>query len=112
MEKFQFNGYPAFSLKLSDGRIVAYLDYCPHKGRPITAEGFKLEKDAIVCPFHEAAFDLKTGSLLRAPYSKTPCPPQCSLIRLILDDKNEPVRFESEPRMPELPEKRETFKQG
>ena len=75
MRKFQFNGYPVFSLRLSDGRAVAYLDYCPHRGRPITAEVFRLEGDVIICPFHGAAFDLKTGGLMRAPDSKTPCPP-------------------------------------
>ncbi|MGC8569412.1 MAG: Rieske (2Fe-2S) protein [Nitrososphaeria archaeon] len=106
MRKFQFNGYPVFSLRLSDGRYVAYLDCCPHKGRPITADGFRLEEDVIICPFHWAAFDLKTGRLVSAPDSKTSCPPDCSLIKLVLDDKGEPLRFEGEPRMPRLPEKR------
>ena len=103
MKKFQFQGYPAFSVELSDGRVVAFLDYCPHKGRPITADGFSLEGDIIVCPFHRAAFDLKTGKLVREPVSKTPCPAECSLIRLLLDENSVPIAFDGEPKMPRLP---------
>ena len=105
MERFQLNGFPAFSVKLTDGTTVAYLDYCPHKGRPITAEGYRLENGTVVCPFHSAAFDLKTGTLVKAPVSKTPCPAQCSLIKVIFNEKNEPVGFDGEPKMPRLPDK-------
>ncbi len=101
MKRFQLNGFPAFSVELKDGTTVAYLDYCPHKGRPITANGFKLDDDTIICPFHGAIFDLKDGSLARPPVSKAPCPPKCALIKVILNP--EPVGFESEPKMPKLP---------
>jgi nitrite reductase/ring-hydroxylating ferredoxin subunit len=30
-------GYPVFIVTLNDGNSVAYLDYCPHKGRPVTS---------------------------------------------------------------------------
>ncbi|MEM3197716.1 MAG: Rieske 2Fe-2S domain-containing protein [Conexivisphaerales archaeon] len=103
MERFQLNGFPAFSVKLSDETTVAYLDFCPHKGRPITANGFKVERDNIVCPFHFAKFDLKTGTLVEAPISKTPCMPPCRLVKVIFNGKNEPVGFDSEPRMPQMP---------
>ncbi|MDG6935698.1 MAG: Rieske 2Fe-2S domain-containing protein [Nitrososphaerota archaeon] len=106
MEKFQLKGFPAFSVQLSDGTRVAYLDYCPHKGRPITAEGSRVENDTITCPFHNAVFDLRTGTIAKLPVSKTPCPPQCSLIRVVFNEKNEPVGFDGEPAMPKLPERR------
>ncbi len=105
MKRFEFQGYPAFSVELN-GKVVAFLDYCPHKGRPLTAEGFRLEDGRITCPFHGASFDLETGKLVKEPVSKTPCSPECCLIRLILDENNQPVRFDSEPRMPKLPDKK------
>ncbi len=105
MKKFQLNGFPAFSVELEDGTTAAYLDYCPHKGRPITANGFKVEHGTIVCPFHGATFDLKNGSLVKPPVSKTPCPPTCTLIKVIFNYKLEPIGFEGEPKMPKLPER-------
>ncbi|MGC8557623.1 MAG: Rieske (2Fe-2S) protein [Nitrososphaeria archaeon] len=103
MKRLQYMGYPVFVITLSDGTEVAYLDYCPHKGRPITADGFKIEGDTIVCPFHGAAFDLRNGMLIRLPVSKTPCPESCSLTGVKLSNGS-PESFMGEPKMPRLPE--------
>jgi len=103
MKRIQYMGYPVFIVTLNDGNSVAYLDYCPHKGRPITADGFRIEDDSIVCPFHSAAFDLRNGRLIRHPVSKTPCRENCSLIGVRLSNGN-PAGFMGEPKMPRLPE--------
>jgi len=82
IERFLSNGGPAFKVKL-DGEYYSYLDYCPHKGRVITSEGFIIVDGKIRCPFHGAEFDLKSGKLTVPPISKTPCSPDCKLIATV-----------------------------
>jgi nitrite reductase/ring-hydroxylating ferredoxin subunit len=48
-----------------DGTFFAIDDTCPHAGAPLS-EG-TVQGGKIVCPWHEAAFDLKTGEVLAPP---------------------------------------------
>ncbi|WP_338602588.1 Rieske (2Fe-2S) protein [Sulfolobus tengchongensis] len=93
----EMNGYPIMIYE-KDGKEYVYLAGCPHKQRPITAEGFKIEGDTITCPFHNAVFNLLTGELIKPPQSKTPCPPVCTLIKAKIE--NGKVIFEREPFVP------------
>ncbi|AWR98059.1 Rieske 2Fe-2S domain-containing protein [Acidianus sulfidivorans JP7] len=98
----QFDGYPILVYE-KNGKKYMYLAGCPHKKRPITANGYKIEGDNIVCPFHKAVFSLLTGELVKQPESKTPCSEDCKLIKVeIIDGK---AKFEKEPFIPELPKK-------
>lgn len=47
------------------GHYYAIDDTCTHAGAPLS-EGH-LKGDAVVCPWHGACFDLKTGTLLGGP---------------------------------------------
>ena len=47
------------------GAFYAIEDTCPHAGGPL-CEG-KVEGETVVCPWHDAAFDLKTGDVLAPP---------------------------------------------
>ncbi|ARM76606.1 Rieske (2Fe-2S) protein [Acidianus manzaensis] len=88
-------GYPLMVYE-KDGKRYVWLAGCPHKRRPITADGFRLDGDNIVCPFHKAVFSLITGELVSPPISKTPCN-NCRLIRAYIDDG---VRFDGEAFVP------------
>jgi len=47
------------------GTFYAIDDTCPHAGGPLS-EG-QVDGDKVVCPWHDAAFDLKTGDALSPP---------------------------------------------
>ncbi len=47
------------------GTFYALEDTCPHAGGPLS-EG-QVEGDKVICPWHDAAFDLKSGDLLAPP---------------------------------------------
>ncbi|QXJ27700.1 putative Rieske protein [Saccharolobus shibatae B12] len=95
----EIDGFPIMIYE-KDGKEYAYLAGCPHKQRPITANGYKIEGDKIICPFHNAVFSLITAELIEPPKSKTPCPPNCKLIKAkIIDGK---ALFEGEPFIPRL----------
>ncbi|BFH73035.1 Rieske 2Fe-2S domain-containing protein [Sulfurisphaera javensis] len=98
----EIKGYPIMIYE-KDGKKYMYLAGCPHKQRPITTEGYKIEEDTIVCPFHKAKFSLITGELIKPPESKTSCPPDCKLIRV--DIIGNEIKFEKEPFHPSLPKK-------
>lgn len=102
-KEFTFMGYPCFMVNFN-GEVHAYLNYCPHKGRPILHEGYQIQGDKIRCPFHGAVFSLRTGELVQPPVSKTPCPDPCRLIRISLNEDMEPIGADGELRMPRLPE--------
>ena len=48
-----------------DGAFYAIEDTCPHAGGPLS-EG-KVDGGKVICPWHDAAFDLKTGDVLSPP---------------------------------------------
>src|SRR6266496_1009023 len=48
-----------------DGTFFAIDDTCPHAGGPLS-EG-QVDGKKVVCPWHDAAFDLKTGDVLSPP---------------------------------------------
>jgi nitrite reductase/ring-hydroxylating ferredoxin subunit len=52
-----------------DGSLYAIDDTCTHQGAPLS-EGF-CEGTELICPWHGARFDLKTGSNLSPP-ARTP----------------------------------------
>jgi NAD(P)H-dependent nitrite reductase small subunit len=47
------------------GRYYAIDDMCPHRGGPLS-QG-ELEGTTVVCPWHDASFDLATGEVTRSP---------------------------------------------
>src|SRR6266513_2004184 len=47
------------------GAFYAIEDTCPHAGGPLS-EG-QVDGDKVICPWHDAAFDLKTGDVLSPP---------------------------------------------
>ncbi|AKA73102.1 Rieske (2Fe-2S) protein [Saccharolobus solfataricus] len=97
LKVIEINGYPIMIYE-KDGKEYTYLAGCPHKQRPITAEGYKINLDNIVCPFYNAVFSLITGELIEPPKSKTPRTPNCKLIRARLI--NGEVVFEDKPFVP------------
>ena len=103
MKVVHINGYPIMIYE-KDGKEYAWLAGCPHKKRPILAEGHEIRRDIIKCPFHGAEFSLITGELVKQPDSKTPCPPNCKLIKAII--KGDEVEFEGTPFMPEYPKRK------
>ena len=54
----------------SEGSYFAFSDRCPHMNAPLHMG--KIEGSELVCPFHKARFDLKTGNKLSDP--KIPIP--------------------------------------
>jgi 3-phenylpropionate/trans-cinnamate dioxygenase ferredoxin subunit len=53
------------------GRLVALEDRCGHMAAPISMG--KVEGCTVVCPLHDAAFDLTTGGIVRG--ARLPTPP-------------------------------------
>ena len=51
------------------GRVFAAANVCPHIGTPL--DQGTVEGNAIVCPLHRSAFDLKTGKLV-GPWCPAP----------------------------------------
>ncbi|MEO8428227.1 MAG: non-heme iron oxygenase ferredoxin subunit [Verrucomicrobiota bacterium] len=47
------------------GTFYAIEDTCPHEGGPLS-EG-QVDGGKVICPWHDAAFDLKTGEVLAPP---------------------------------------------
>jgi nitrite reductase/ring-hydroxylating ferredoxin subunit len=50
-----------------DGTVLALDDTCTHAGGPLS-EG-EVEEGGVVCPWHGAKFDLRTGAALGPPAS-------------------------------------------
>ncbi|ABW02097.1 Rieske (2Fe-2S) protein [Caldivirga maquilingensis] len=100
----EVNGYPIMVFEWN-GESFAYLAGCPHKRRPILANGYVLNDHYLTCPFHGAVFDLLTGELVKPPNSKTPCPSDCRLVKAILSNDLNSVKFLGDPFKPELPHK-------
>jgi 3-phenylpropionate/trans-cinnamate dioxygenase ferredoxin subunit len=48
-------------------QIVAFKDSCPHAGSSFAAG--RLIGDRLICPFHGAKFDARSGACVNAPYS-------------------------------------------
>ena len=49
----------------SDGNFYAIENVCPHKGVPL--DDGPVENGAVVCSWHGAEFDLRTGKVLSPP---------------------------------------------
>jgi nitrite reductase/ring-hydroxylating ferredoxin subunit len=65
MHRFDPPGRPPIAIFKLDGEYYATDDTCTH-GQASLAEGF-IEDGSIYCPFHEGAFDLKTGKASAPP---------------------------------------------
>jgi len=48
-----------------DGAFYALHDACPHRGGPLSKGTVKGAE--VVCPWHDASFDIKTGAVLDPP---------------------------------------------
>jgi 3-phenylpropionate/trans-cinnamate dioxygenase ferredoxin subunit len=48
-------------------QVVAFEDSCPHAGSSFAAG--RLIGDLLICPFHGAKFDARSGTCVSAPYS-------------------------------------------
>ncbi|MBW5420225.1 Rieske 2Fe-2S domain-containing protein [Streptomyces sp. BG9H] len=57
-------GQNTFPVRVAD-RTVHVPARCPHRGAPLT-EG-TVTGSLLICPWHGATFDLRTGSRLRGP---------------------------------------------
>jgi nitrite reductase/ring-hydroxylating ferredoxin subunit len=97
----EVEGYPVMVYQ-KDGKEYAWLAGCPHKRRPILAEGHKIFDDVVECPFHRARFSLLTGEMVKPPESKTPCE-NCKLIKVEM--KNGRAVFHGQPFVPEMPKR-------
>jgi 3-phenylpropionate/trans-cinnamate dioxygenase ferredoxin subunit len=56
---------------LCEGQVYAIDDTCPHRGAPLSDGECRMGQ--VMCPWHAARFDLKTGKAL--------CPPARSDVR-------------------------------
>lgn len=79
-----------------DGEVRAYPARCPHHGAPL-AEGL-VHGDRLLCPWHQAVFDLRDGELLEPPALE--CLPA---FEVSVDDDGEVVVALPEP----LPDRRQ-----
>ncbi|QKR00679.1 Rieske 2Fe-2S domain-containing protein [Metallosphaera tengchongensis] len=95
----EVDGYPVMVYR-KGGIEYMWLAGCPHKKRPILADGHKIFDDKIECPFHRAVFSLVTGEMVIPPDSKTPCS-MCRLIKVELKEGR--ATYYGEPFFPELP---------
>ncbi len=50
------------------GDMVALAERCTHRGAPLS-EG-KREHDCVICPWHQSAFDLRTGAVRHSPATR------------------------------------------
>ena len=58
------SGEQTFTLRV-DGRAVQLPLRCPHRGAPLTEA--TVSGSLLICPWHGATFDLRTGSRVRGP---------------------------------------------
>jgi nitrite reductase (NADH) small subunit len=56
---FGVDGEQVAVFRLRDGTLRALSAVCPHRGGPI-ADG-TIDRQVVMCPLHQHAFDLKTG---------------------------------------------------
>ncbi|HJV97608.1 MAG TPA: Rieske (2Fe-2S) protein [Arthrobacter sp.] len=56
---FGVDGQQVAVFRLRDGSLRALSAVCPHRGGPI-ADG-TLDREVVMCPLHQHAFDLETG---------------------------------------------------
>jgi nitrite reductase (NADH) small subunit len=58
----RYNGLEAGLFRLSDGRVKAVENRCPHKGGPLS-EGI-VSGETVICPMHGLKINLVDGSVL------------------------------------------------
>jgi nitrite reductase/ring-hydroxylating ferredoxin subunit len=58
-----------FAVRLADGSVRAYLNYCPHRGEPVDRGDGRLftGSGALECSAHGALFDPATGACRNGP---------------------------------------------
>lgn len=64
-----YAGLPILIVR-SGGLIKAFVNVCPHQGRPLCLPSGKTlvsEARYVVCPFHGASFDIETGACAGGP---------------------------------------------
>jgi nitrite reductase/ring-hydroxylating ferredoxin subunit/uncharacterized membrane protein len=60
-------GTPVLVIRTSGG-LIAMADRCTHRGAPLH-EG-EIRDGCVVCPWHDSAFDLVTGAVVRGPATR------------------------------------------
>ena len=68
---------PPVLLVRTDEIVRAYINICPHAGRPLSLpSGKALVNNAIlVCPFHGASFEVENGQCVGGPAGKSALKP-------------------------------------
>lgn len=72
-----WDGAPILVVR-SGETVRAYLNVCPHQGRPLCLPSGKTlvsKGEHIVCPFHGASFELGTGKCVGGPAENTTLKP-------------------------------------
>jgi nitrite reductase (NADH) small subunit len=64
-------GRPIAVFRLSDDRVFALIDECPHRRGPLS-EGI-VSGSVVTCPLHNWAIDLCNGEALAPDRGRTPC---------------------------------------
>lgn len=61
-------GHEPFAVFKSGDAIFVMADKCNHSGASLSLEG-RVEGNAVICGWHDATFDLRTGAGLSGPCS-------------------------------------------
>jgi nitrite reductase/ring-hydroxylating ferredoxin subunit len=75
-------GIPYCVVKVGEDKIKAYITICTHKDLAMFPP--EVKKARLICPFHDAAFDMATGKLARSSRKKAKRLPQVDVE--IVDD--------------------------
>src|SRR5689334_6495458 len=67
-EPFQaaIEGHEPFGVFMANGEIFVMHDKCNHSGASLSLEG-RVENGHVVCGWHDATFDLRTGAAVSGP---------------------------------------------
>ncbi len=64
----EHRGVPYCVVKTDEGKVKAYVTICTHKDLAMFPP--EARKKTLVCPFHDAAFEMATGKLAKASRKK------------------------------------------
>jgi nitrite reductase/ring-hydroxylating ferredoxin subunit len=82
LSRFSLAGDLDIVVSRLENKLVALEDRCGHMSAPMSMG--KLEGCALVCPLHDAAFDLTTGAIVREAHLPAPPPGETPNPRLKL----------------------------
>ncbi|MGE0128256.1 MAG: Rieske (2Fe-2S) protein [Blastocatellales bacterium] len=64
----EHRGVPYCVVKTRDGEVKSFVTICTHKDLAMFPPDAR--KDTLICPFHDAAFDVSTGKLAKSSRKK------------------------------------------